>query len=143
MGRFKIASLLVFHQLGIYLTKLSRLIFKRRLRSTAASHTAATINNRIIVEAAEQLGVTLRELPHQYLELKHGSTVCYSNSALEFFIAQKRPMFVKPCSGTSTGVGISLAISSRSAFANAFSTVSRNLVFSHYYVHSVLRKKIL
>jgi len=42
------------------------------------------------------------------------------DSAIDYFLAQNKPVVVKPASGTSSGIGISIVQASRSAFVHGF-----------------------
>lgn len=73
------------------------------------------------------------------------------DSALDFFLAQNKPMVVKPCSGTSSAVGISIGVTSRLSFLRAFAKAlcySSSVMVEEYvqgdsYRFTVLNSKVL
>jgi D-alanine-D-alanine ligase-like ATP-grasp enzyme len=156
--------LVAFHKLAILYRKVLQRMARRGAAHFVSEKSADSRNKMIICGAARRLGVTVRELPHQYVELKFEGRTCYSISsdlsfeslvaykmcgnklvtstlleenglpvpkfkgfdrrefakAREYLSEMSAPAVVKPCSSTSSGDGIGIAVSGQWELANAF-----------------------
>jgi cyanophycin synthetase len=159
-----IVVLVVVHKLAIIYRKVLRRLAWRIATRAGAEESADKTNKMIICSGAGRLGVSVRELPDEYLELKLGNSTCYAISsdlsfesllaykmcgnklvtstllrangmpvpqfkgfgrrefakAREYVREQCDPVVVKPCSSTSGGDGIGIAVSGPWEFAKAF-----------------------
>lgn len=164
MARLKIKLFVVFYKLIIFYKKVVNFFSKRIFKKSTNDRNANAMNNKVINDAADKMGVSIRKMPHGYFQLKYDNSVHYSisadfsfenlmaykmcgnklltstilaenelpvpvfkafslddcDSALEFFLSRNKPVVVKPCSGTSGGKGITVGVSSPSAFTHSF-----------------------
>ena len=179
MANTFIFVLVLFNKLAIIYRKGLRRLARRTAASSGVEQSADRTNKMIICSGARRLGVSVRDLPHEYLELKLGNRTCYAISsdlsfesllaykmcgnklitstvlqtngmpvpqfkgfgrrefakAREYVRQQSDPVVVKPCSSTSGGDGIGIAVSSPWEFAKAFARAlcySKSIMIEQY-----------
>ena len=78
MSRFKIRLLVVFYQLAVFCKRVFNFLSRKILNNTTYAESDTEINNKLISTAAEKIGVSVRQMPYEHLELKYNNSIIYS-----------------------------------------------------------------
>ena len=81
MSQFKIRLLVVFYQLVIFCKRVFNFFSRKILNSTTYAESDTEINNKLISNAADKIGVSVRQMPHEHLELKYNNSIIYSKDS--------------------------------------------------------------